>query len=123
MRILTDQDIYQMTIEWLKENGHNVVTAKDLGMQRSSDEELLIKAKAMNRLFLTRDKDFGALVFLKTKPSAGVILMRLSPTSLVEGHKELKRVFEEHKEEELREFFCVVEPDRHRIRHLPESYE
>lgn len=121
MRILADQDIYQMTIEWLKENGHNVVTAKDLGMQRSSDEELLIKAKAMNRLFLTRDKDFGALVFLKTKPSTGVILLRLSPTSLEEVHKELKRVFEEHKEEELKEFFCVVEPDKHRLRQLPKE--
>ena len=118
MRILTYQDIYQMTIEWLKENGHNVVTAKDLGMQRSSDEELLIKAKAMNMLFLTRDKDFGALVFLKQKPYCGVILLRMSPKNIKKVHQELRIILNEYSQKQLASFFCVVEPNRHRIRHL-----
>lgn len=33
-------------------------------------------------------------------------------------HRELHRVFMEHTEEELKHLFCVVEPHRHRIRHL-----
>ena len=64
MRFLVDQDVYQVTIEWLKKEGHDVVTAKELGMQRAADQDLLKKAKEKDRLFLTRDKDFGALVFL-----------------------------------------------------------
>jgi hypothetical protein len=36
-----------------------------------------------------------------------------------EVHHELLRLPEEHGDEELRNVFCVVEPHRHRIRHLP----
>jgi hypothetical protein len=36
-----------------------------------------------------------------------------------EVHHELLRLLEEHGDEELRNVFCVVEPHRHRIRHLP----
>ncbi len=67
MKLLADQDVYHITIEWLRKNGHNVVTAREIGMARAADEELLAKAKEVNRLFLTRDKDFGAFWTLMTE--------------------------------------------------------
>ena len=56
------------------EGGHDVVTAKELGMEQAADEELLQEAKRLDRRLLTRDKDFWALVFLRRELSAGVIL-------------------------------------------------
>lgn len=44
MRVLTDQDIYYFSIEWLKKEGHDVLTTSDLHMSRASDEKLLAKA-------------------------------------------------------------------------------
>ena len=41
MRLLTDQDLYYMTIEWLRAEGHDVVTARELDLHQASDEELL----------------------------------------------------------------------------------
>ena len=73
MRLLPDQDVYRVTIDQLKEWGHDVVTAKELGMQRAADEDLLKKARELDRLLITRDKDFGTLVFLKKELSPGVI--------------------------------------------------
>lgn len=119
MRFLVDQGAYRVTIEWLRKEGHDVVTAKELGMQRAADQDLLKKAKEKDRLFLTRDKDFGALVFLRALESAGVILLRVMPMVIDEVYQELQRLFGEHKEEEFKRFFCVVEPHRHRIRRLP----
>jgi predicted nuclease of predicted toxin-antitoxin system len=118
MRFLTDQDVYQVTVDRLREWGHNVVTAREVGMQRARDEDLLAKARETNRLFVTRDKDFGALVFLKEELSAGVILLRGIPATIEEVHRELHRLFQEHTEEELRHHFCVVESHRYRMRHL-----
>jgi len=118
MRLLTDQDVYQITVAQLREWGHDVVTARELGMQRAADEDLLRKAGETERLFVTRDKDFGALVFLKEEFSAGVILLRVTPPTIEDIHRELHRLFQEHSEEELRHLFCVVEPHRHRIRRL-----
>ena len=35
---------FQITIEWLRKKGHDVVTAREIGMARAADEELLAKA-------------------------------------------------------------------------------
>jgi predicted nuclease of predicted toxin-antitoxin system len=118
MRLLVDQDIYKITIDLLREWGHNLLTAKDLRLQRVQDEDLLKRAQAENRLLLTRDKGFGGFVFLNKELSTGVILLRMTPMVTEEVHRELHRLFEEHSEDELRNVFCVVEPHRHRIRRL-----
>jgi len=118
MRLLADQDIYKVTVDQLQEWGHDVLTVKGLGMQNASDEDLLKKARIENRLLITRDKGFGALVFLNKLLSTGVILLKIAPINIEDVHKEIYRLFKEHNEEELRGFFCVVEPHRHRIRHL-----
>ena len=118
MRFLSDQDVYYVTIEWLRSEGHDVVTARDLELHQASDEDLLHQSSRMDRRLITRDKDYGALVFLKREISAGVILLDIRPITIHEVHLELKRLFHEHDEEKLRSSFCVVEPHRHRIRHL-----
>ena len=45
MRFLADQDVYYITIEWLRKEGHDVVMAREIGMQRATDQELLKKAR------------------------------------------------------------------------------
>jgi predicted nuclease of predicted toxin-antitoxin system len=118
MRLLVDQDIYKITIDNLREWGHDVLTAKELGLQQASDQDLLKRAQTEKLLLLTRDKGFGGLVFLNKQLSTGVILLRTTPWIAEEVHHEFHRLLEEHGEEELRNVFCVVEPHRHRIRHL-----
>lgn len=118
MHILTDQDVYKLTVDLLKEWGHDAITAKEIGLQRASDKELLKSAREANRLLITRDKDFGALLFLEKEKSTGVILLRISPKTIQEVHTELKKLLHEHREDELKSSFCVVEPHRYRIRRL-----
>ena len=117
MNFLIDQDVYYSTILLLRKWKHDVITASELGMSRSHDEELLKKAKEMNRIFITRDKDFGALVFLKDI-NFGVILLRMTPTTMEEVHKELRILLEKHDEGELKKLFSVVEPNRYRLRKI-----
>jgi predicted nuclease of predicted toxin-antitoxin system len=114
VKLLADQDVYDVTIKWLRGKGHDVVTAKELGLERASDEELLRKAKERGRIMLTRDKGFGALVFLKPEKAPGVILVRGSPGTIEEVHRELSGSLKN-----TRRKFCVVEPGRHRIRRWP----
>ena len=118
MRFIADQDVYMATINELRKLGHEVITARDLGMQTSSDQDLLNKARDLSRILLTRDKDFGTLTFLKEQISNGIIFLRCSPANLGEVHRELRRVLSEHREEELKHCFSVVEPNRYRLRRL-----
>ena len=120
MRFLADQDVYRPTVVWLRSEGHDVVTASEIGSARASDEELLEQAHGDNRALVTRDKDFGALVFLRIRACSGVILLRMAPSTVADVHEELGRLLREHSQDEIREHFIVVEPGRHRIRQLPQ---
>jgi predicted nuclease of predicted toxin-antitoxin system len=119
IRILADQDVWKETVDLLKEWGHDVVTAREVGMSNASDFELLAKAEQDRRVFITRDSDFGSLVFLGRVPSEGVILLRITPETKLRVHAELALVLDKHTEEELRRCFFTVEADRHRMRFIP----
>lgn len=118
MKFLLDQDIFAITRKFLEELGHNVISAADLGLAQAADTELLNVAQEQQRIFVTRDRDFGSLVFVKNMGS-GVIYLRILPSSLHEGHKELETVLGLYSEDELEKAFVVVEPGRHRFRKLP----
>jgi predicted nuclease of predicted toxin-antitoxin system len=64
MRFLLDQDVYAVTSRFLKSLGHDVVSAAEIGHARSADIELLYIAHDQERIFVTRDRDFGQLVFV-----------------------------------------------------------
>ena len=64
MKFLADQDVYQITVDFLRELGHDLVRARDVELNRASDDDILEYAYHDDRIFLTRDKGFGALTFL-----------------------------------------------------------
>lgn len=115
MRLLADQDVYAVTVRFLRDSGHDVATAAELGMSRSEDVELLQAARNEKRLFLTRDRDFGGLVFVNAL-GGGVLYLRVFPGSLRAIHAELDRVLQLYEADELRQAFVVIESGRHRMR-------
>ncbi len=120
MRCLTDQDVYAATIRFLSGLGHDVVTAAQLGLAQAEDAELLRVAREQGRIFVTRDRDFGGLVFVRGA-GAGVIYLRILPSTQNPVHAELERVLTLYTEQELQGSFVVIEPGRHRIRRLAQS--
>jgi predicted nuclease of predicted toxin-antitoxin system len=117
MRLLLDQDVYAITARFLMELGHDVVTAADIGGSRFPDVDLLRAAHDQSRVFVTRDKDFGSLVFIGDF-GAGVVFLRLSPLNIHAVHQELARVLALYPENQLKDAFVVVEAGRHRFRKL-----
>lgn len=61
MKFLADINIAQSVIDFLRQNGHDVLDAKSKYLT-AKDIELIEKAKEHNRIILTRDKDFLGLV-------------------------------------------------------------
>ncbi len=118
MKLLTDHDVYKITVDFLRQHGHDIVTAKELGFHGVSDKELLEKAKTTDRLLITRDRDFGMLVFLKKELCPGVIYLKITPSTTNEVHNELQKILEKYTEKDLKTTFCVVEPHRYRIRRI-----
>jgi hypothetical protein len=50
MRFLADQDVYAITISYLKGIGHEVISASQLGLAQATDSQLLRVTLDMNRL-------------------------------------------------------------------------
>jgi predicted nuclease of predicted toxin-antitoxin system len=117
MRFLLDQDVYAATARLLLNLGHDVITAAGIGHSQASDLELLNVAQGLERILITRDRDFGGLVFVQ-ELRVGVIYLRILPSILNAGHHELEHVLASHSEDELKRAFVVVEPGRHRFRRL-----
>lgn len=118
MKLLLDQDVYAVTAKFLIDAGHDVVLVGMIGLEQASDEEILRLAQEENRVLITRDRDYGNLVFVKAI-GTGVIYLRVLPKTVKTVHNELARVLQSYSEAELIGGFLVVEPDGHRFRKLP----
>lgn len=118
MKLFIDQDVYRITVEFLKSEGHDVICAKEVDLSKATDDELLIWARQNKRILVTRDKGFGALVFVSYIQTEGVILLRIDPVTIEPVHKELTLFFKKHSDLDFHNCFCVIEPYRHRIRKL-----
>jgi len=117
MRFLLDHDVYGSTARFLTDLGHEIVQVAQIGLAQAEDEDLLKVAQAQGRLFMTRDRDFGGLVFVNAL-GAGVLYLRILPSTQNAVHRELEQVLTTYPEEELREAFVVIEPGGHRFRKL-----
>jgi predicted nuclease of predicted toxin-antitoxin system len=117
MKFLLDQDVYFATASFLKELGHDVVTASEIGCSQASDLELLELSQKENRIFITRDRDFGGLVFVKHL-SSSIIYLRTLPSTLNSVHNELERILSSYTEDEFKKVFITVEPGRYRVRKI-----
>ena len=117
MNFLLDQDVYQKTVIFLKELKHNVVQVSEIGMSQASDEELLKVTQNLMRIFVTRDRDFGNLVFVKGIKT-GVIYLRIKPETVEQVHKEFELVLSKYNEKILRESFITIEVGRYRFRKI-----
>jgi predicted nuclease of predicted toxin-antitoxin system len=63
--------------QWLIAQGHDVFSVYDEA-RGVSDDEVIQKAWAEDRIIITIDKDFGDLIFRDRHPHKGVILLRLN---------------------------------------------
>ena len=122
MKLLLDQNIYACTMRFLANLGHDPIVVSTLGLARATDIELLQKSHEMGRIFVTRDRDFGNLVFIQNF-GAGIRYLRMQPSNQEAVHLELQRVLDAHSEDELMRACVVIEPGRHRFRQLGSASE
>jgi predicted nuclease of predicted toxin-antitoxin system len=118
MKLVLDQDVYAVTARFLDGRGHDVIPVARIGLSQTEDQDILRVAQEQGRDLVTRDKDFGNLVFVQAL-GAGVLYLRILPFTQNAVHAELERVLATYTEEELRNAFVVIDAGGHRIRRLP----
>ena len=76
IKFLADVNIEKPLVDYLSKQGYDIIWMPDYNCEMS-DEDLLQLANEENRIFITNDKDFGDLIFLQKRLSAGTILFRV----------------------------------------------
>jgi len=75
-KFLADVNIEKPLVDFLSKQGYDIKWVPDYNCEMI-DEELLRLANQERRIFITNDKDFGDLIFLQKRLSAGTILFRV----------------------------------------------
>jgi predicted nuclease of predicted toxin-antitoxin system len=100
----------------LRADGHDILYAAET-LRGVSDEELLTRAFAENRILLTQDKDFGELVYRLRRPALGLVLLRFDVGDRAFKIPRLRELLEESAER-LPGSFVVLEVTKVRFRPL-----
>ena len=119
MKFLIDMPVTPDAGPHLRAAGHDAIHAVDLGLARSSDDELLAVARREQRIVITADLDYPRLIALQQTDRPGVVLFRGGAYSDREMLGLLDRVLARASTLDLEHSIVVVDRTRIRRRALP----
>ncbi len=76
MRFFIDNPLSPQLRDWLQSSGHDAVHVRDYGLAQASDEELFERAADEDRVVITSDTDFGAILAKRNTLKPSVVLFR-----------------------------------------------
>jgi predicted nuclease of predicted toxin-antitoxin system len=120
VKFLIDENLSTRLVERLASDGHDVVHVRDVGLKAADDQVVLEHARDEDRVLVSADTDFGALLAASRASRPSVILLRLSTGRRVEQVAALIARTVDDLHEDLDEGSVIVlEQDRIRVRRLP----
>jgi predicted nuclease of predicted toxin-antitoxin system len=120
MRLLLDNNLSPRLVEVLGKEGWDVVHVRELGLHAATDRVVLDTARADDRVLVSADTDFGALLAASHEPGPSIVLVRRVVGRRVEVLAGLLLANLPAVEEDLRVgSIVVIGEDSLRIRRLP----
>jgi len=121
MRLLADLHISPRTVEFLRSLGHDVIRVNSILPITSSDISIVAYATNEQRIILTQDLDFSAIIALLGSKLPSLITLRLSSSRIEYVNAVLEKNLPMLEQDVLAGMIVTVEDDRIRRRSLPIS--
>jgi len=115
VRFLLDENAEYRLALFLRAHGHDATAIAHDYVHPLSDPDILGIANREQRIIITNDRDFGALVFRQGLPHAGVIFFRLGMADVFVKQSWLAHLIERYPNE-MRHFIVITDRGI-RVRH------
>ena len=96
----------------LRNEGHDVLRASEIGQSRADDRQILEKAIEENRILITLDEHFGDWVILPLSKHPGVIRLKVNPATSDNVIKILLPFLRLHSFEHFKSKLVILSPRR-----------
>ena len=111
-RLYLDQMLRHEVAQALRDEGHDVLRATEVGQARADDHQILQKAISENRVLVTLDEHFGDWVILPLSEHSGVIRLKINPTTSENTIKLLLPFLRLHSSDQFKNYLVILSPKR-----------
>ena len=112
LKLYLDQMLQIDVARALRDEGHDVVRASEVGQARADDQQILQKAIAENRILVTLDEHFGDWVILPLSRHPGVIRLKVNPTTSKNVVEVLLPFLRLHSSAQFKNHLVILSPRR-----------
>jgi predicted nuclease of predicted toxin-antitoxin system len=119
MKLLLDQGLPRSAATLLSEAGIDTIHVAEIGLSAADDTDILQRARDDERVVVTLDADFHALLALSAATSPSVIRIRIERLRAQALTNLLLTVIGEIADDLEQGVVVTVEPSRVRLRRLP----
>ena len=111
-KLYLDQMLRIEVAQALKDEGHDVLRASEVGQARADDYQILQKAIVENRILVTLDDHFGDWVILPLSMHSGVIRLKINPTTSKNALKLLLPFLRLYSSDQFKNYLVILSPKR-----------
>ena len=111
-KLYLDQMLRLEVAQALKDEGHDVLRASEVGQARADDYQILQKVIDENRILVTLDEHFGDWVILPLSKHSGVIRLKINPTTSKNAIKLLLPFLRLHSSDQFKNYLVILSPIR-----------
>jgi predicted nuclease of predicted toxin-antitoxin system len=119
MKFLADMPISPKTVMYLRSLGHDVYRISEKGLYRAKDHDIVEIAVIENRVILTMDLDFAAIIAISHMAIPSTVIFRVMDESYENINALLENILPRVEKELLGGAIVIIEDDRFRVRSLP----
>ena len=121
MKLLLDQGLPRSAAMLLREGGIDTLHVGEIGLAAATDNEILQRGRQKERVVVTLDADFHALLAFSKALSPSVIRIRIEGLTGPMAANVIREAVLRSKEDLENGALVTVQPGRIRIRRLPLS--